>query len=236
MSEKSSKKLVRNGQSMNNDDKKRSTEDKNSSKKNVEKKFQIEKEKQKKKIDWEEEKDVLKAYLHKTYSLNQNKVDRIIEEKAEHYIDLDKYQSFFLKYQSKNFTEKLKKPTKLSKASDEVKQFFDQEASEAKESVNYSTSSDEEDDDNTDDNNESDKSSDEDLPGVEEDTSGSRKRKCEFSTLDETSSSKKKDTSVVRWLPNGDKVRQYYYQYDVYLFFTIISFCSFMERIKIIRK
>jgi len=39
MSEKSSKKLVRNGQSMNNDDKKRSTEDKNSSKKNVEKKF-----------------------------------------------------------------------------------------------------------------------------------------------------------------------------------------------------
>ena len=88
MSEKSSKKLVRNGQSMNNDDKKRSTEDKNSSKKNVEKKFQKEKEKQKKKIDWEEEKDVLKAYLHKTYSLNQNKVDRIIEEKAENYIDL----------------------------------------------------------------------------------------------------------------------------------------------------
>ena len=43
MSEKSSKKLVRNGQSMNNDDKKRSTEDKNSSKKNVEKKFQKEK-------------------------------------------------------------------------------------------------------------------------------------------------------------------------------------------------
>jgi len=117
-----------------------------------------------------------------------------------------------------------------------VKQFFDQEASEAKESVNYSTSSDEEDDDNSDDDNESDKSSDEDLPGVEEDTSSSRKRKCEFSTLDETSSSKKKDTSVVRWLPNGDKVRQYYYQYDVYLFFTIIFFCSFMERIKIIRK
>ena len=87
---------MRNGQSMNNDDKKRSTEDKNSSKKNVEKKFQKEKEKQKKKIDWEEEKDVLKAYLHKTYSLNQNKVDRIIEEKAENYIDLDKYQSFFL--------------------------------------------------------------------------------------------------------------------------------------------
>ena len=140
MSEKSSKKLVRNGQSMNNDDKKRSTEDKNSSKKNVEKKFQKEKEKQKKKIDWEEEKDVLKAYLHKTYSLNQNKVDRIIEEKAENYIDLDKYQNFFLKYQSKNFSEKLKK---LSNASDEVKSYFD---SEAKESVNYSTNSDDEED------------------------------------------------------------------------------------------
>ena len=205
MSEKSSKKLVRNGQSMNNDDKKRSTEDKNSSKKNVEKKFQKEKEKQKKKIDWEEEKDVLKAYLHKTYSLNQNKVDRIIEEKAENYIDLDKYQSFFLKYQSKNFSEKLKKPTKLSKASDEVKQFFDQEASEAKESVNYSTSSDEEDDDITDDDNESDKSSDEDPPDLEKDTTSSRKRKCEFSTLDD-SSPKKKETPVVRWLPNCKKV------------------------------
>ena len=122
----------------------------------------------------------------------------------------DRYQSFFLKYQSKNFSEKLKKPTKLSKASDEVKQFFDQEASEAKESVNYSTSSDEEEDDNTDDDNESDESSDEDLPGVEEDTTSSRKSKCEFSTLDETSSSK------------GDKVRQYYYHYDVYLLYTIM--------------
>ena len=60
--------------------------------------------------------------------------------------------------------------------------------------MNYSTSSDEEDDDNTDDDNDSDKSSDEDLPDVEEDTTRSRKRKCEFSTLDETSL-KKKDTS-----------------------------------------
>ena len=115
MSEKSSKKLVRNGQSMNNDNKKRSTEDKNSFKKNVEKKFQKEKEKQKKKIDWEEEKDVLKAYLHQTYPLSQNKIDRIIEEKAENYIDIDKYQSFFLRYQSKNFSEKLKKNYKTLK-------------------------------------------------------------------------------------------------------------------------
>merc|ERR1712074_90039 len=150
---------------MNNDDKKMVQRRKNYFKSNVEKKFQKEKQKQKKKIDWEEEKDVLKAYLHRTYSLNQNKVDRTIEEKAEHYIDFDKYQSFFLKYQSKNFSEKLKTPKKLSNASDEVKSYFN---SEAKESVNYSTSSDEEDDDNSDDDNESDKSSDENLPDVEE--------------------------------------------------------------------
>merc|ERR1711954_254956 len=98
---------------------------------------------------------VLKAYLHQTYPLSQNKIDRIIEEKAENYIDLDKYQSFFLKYQSKNFSEILKNPTKLSKASDEVKEFFDQEAFEAKKSINYSTSSDEEDDYNTDNDNKS---------------------------------------------------------------------------------
>ena len=95
MSEKTSKKQVRNGQSMNYEDKKRSTEDENSSKKNVEKKFQKEIEKQKRKINWEEEKDVLKAYLHKTYPLTQLKVNRIIEEQAEKYIDFDKYQRFF---------------------------------------------------------------------------------------------------------------------------------------------
>ena len=44
MSEKSSIKLVRNGQSMNTDDKKRSKEDEHSSKKKVENKFQIENE------------------------------------------------------------------------------------------------------------------------------------------------------------------------------------------------
>ena len=71
MSEKSFKKLVTNGQSMNNDDKKRSREDKYSSKKNVEKKFQKEKGKPNKKTNLEEEKDVLNAYLHKTYSLNK---------------------------------------------------------------------------------------------------------------------------------------------------------------------
>ena len=81
MSEKSSKKLVRNGQSMNDDDKKRSTENKSSSKKNVEKKVQKENEKQKKKINWEEEKDVLQAYRRKTYPLTKDEINLIIEEK-----------------------------------------------------------------------------------------------------------------------------------------------------------
>ena len=74
--------------------------------------------------------------------------------------------------------------------------------------MNYSAGSDDEKNDNTDDDNESDKSSDEDLPEVEEDTTNSRK-KCELTTLDETSS-KKEDTSVLKWLHNEDKVRQYY--------------------------
>ena len=104
----------------------------------------------------------------------------------------------------------MKTPKKVSNASDEVKSYFD---SEAKESVNYSTSSDEEDDDITDDDNESDKSSDEDPPDLEKDTTSSRKRKCEFSTLDETSS-KKKDTSVLRWLPNGDKVNDFIFLFS----------------------
>ena len=75
MSGKSSKKLVRNGQSMNDDDKKRSTENKNSSKKNVEWKFKKEKEKQKKKINWQEDKGVLQAYLCKTYQLMKEKTN-----------------------------------------------------------------------------------------------------------------------------------------------------------------
>ena len=52
MSEKSSKKLVRNCQSMNDNDERRSIEDKTSSKKYAEKKFPKENEKQKKKIIW----------------------------------------------------------------------------------------------------------------------------------------------------------------------------------------
>ena len=183
---------------------KRSTEDENSAKKINEKKFQKEDGKQKKKtINWEEEKEIIKKYLSERYPLSEQKIDAIIEDKAEKFIDMDKYKSFFLRHQAKNFTEKIKKSKKLSSAPDEVKEFFDQEASETKE---YYSSSEEEDDDNVDNDSESEKSnSDEELPEMEKNTSSTRKRKCEFSTLDD-SSPKKKETPFLRWLPNGDKV------------------------------
>ena len=63
---------------------KRSTEDENSVKKVNEKKFQKENRKQKKKtINWEEEKEIIKKYLSERYSLNQQKIDAIIEDEAE---------------------------------------------------------------------------------------------------------------------------------------------------------
>ena len=201
MSSVKSKKLPRNDQSMlNYDIKKRTTENKSFPKKDVEKKIQKEDEKQKTKIDWEEEKDILKKYLSEKYPLSNKKIEKIINERAEKYIDMDKYQSYFLKNQSKNLTEKIKKSKKLSNAPDEIKSFFD---SEAKESVDYSSSDDEENDNTDDDNVSTNVHSDEEIE--EEDTSSTRKRKCEFSTLND-SSPKKKESPVVRWLPNGNKV------------------------------
>ena len=201
MSSVKSKKLPRNDQSMlNYDIKKRTTEDKSFPKKNVEKKIQKEDEKQRTKIDWEEEKDILKKYLSEKYPLSNKKIEKIINERAEKYIDMDKYQSYFLKHQSQNLTEKIKKSKKLSNAPDEIKSLFD---SEARESVDYSSSDDEENENTDDDNVSNNIHSDEEIE--EEDTSSTRKRKCEFSTLDD-SSPKKKETPFLRWLPNGDKV------------------------------
>ena len=117
---------------------------------------------------------------------------------------MEKYQSYFLKHQSKNLTEKIRKTKKLSNAPDEIKSFFD---SEAKESVDYSSSDDEENDNPDDDNVSTNIHSDEEIE--EDDTSSTRKRKCEFSTLDD-SSPKKKETPVLRWLPNGNKVNSKY--------------------------
>ena len=201
MSSVKSKKLPRNDQSMvNYDIKKRTTENKSFPKKDVEKKIQKEDEKQKTKIDWEEEKDILKKYLSEKYPLSNKKIEKIINERAEKYIDMDKYQSYFLKHQSQNLTEKIKKSKKLSNAPDEIKSLFD---SEARESVDYSSSDDEENENTDDDTVSNNIHSDEEIE--EEDTSSTRKRKCEFSTLDD-SSPKKKETPFLRWLPNGDKV------------------------------
>ena len=106
MSVKVAKKIQRNKQS---DDKKRSAEDKNSFKKSTEKKLQKENEKEKKNINWEEEKDILQQFLRQKYPLSNSKISKIIEEKAEKYINMDEYKSFFLKYQSKNLSENFKK-------------------------------------------------------------------------------------------------------------------------------
>ena len=107
MSSVKSKKLPRNDQSMvNYDIKKRATENKRFPKKDVEKKIQREVEKQTTKIDWEEEKDILKKYLSEKYPLSNKKIENIINEKAEKYIDMDTYPSYFLKHQSKNLAKK----------------------------------------------------------------------------------------------------------------------------------
>ena len=74
MSVRSSKKLQKNRQFILSNDKKGSTEDKNHPSKNSEKKFQNEDEKEKKKIDWEEEKDILEKYLSEKYPLSKQKV------------------------------------------------------------------------------------------------------------------------------------------------------------------
>ena len=100
----------------------------------------------------------------------------------------------------------MKKCKNFRSTPDKVKQFFNQEASEGKE---YYSSYEEEDDDNIHDDNENEKfKSDEVLPEMEENTTGKGKRKCNFSTLDGTSSVKK-ETLALRMLPNGDWVSDF---------------------------
>ena len=197
MSIKVAKKIQRNELS---DDKKRSTEDKNSFKKSTEKKLQKENEKEKKNINWEEEKDILQQFLRQKYPLSNSKISKILEEKAEKYINMDEYKSFFLKYQSRNLSENIKKSKskKLSNAPEEIKSYFDSEAKES----NSVSSSDDEDEEEIDDGIESEKTISDD---EDDESSNTRKRKSEFSTLDEATP-KKKETPVAKWLPNGDKV------------------------------
>ena len=162
----------------------------------LKKNFEKEDEEKKKTIDWKKERNILEKYLSEEYSLSPKKIDKIIKEKAEKYINYEKYQKYFLKHQSKRLNNN------LSNASKEIRQFFDEEA---KETNGYSSSEEDENDDVVGDN-ESDKSqTDIDEDDEENSNSNIRKRKCEFSALDE-SPPKKKDTPVLRWLPNGNKV------------------------------
>ena len=196
-----SKKTPRNGHpTLNDDKKKRSPEDKNILKRNIEKSLQKEEENKKKTIDWEEEKDIIKKFLSQEYPLSSQKIDKIIEERATKYIDMDKYKTFFLRHQSKVLTNNIKKSRKLSNAPDSVRSLFDDEAKE----VNYSSSSDEDENNEEVEGYESDKS----VLEMEEDedaTQNVRLRKCQSSTLDDNP--KKKDTPVLRWLPDGNNVR-----------------------------
>ena len=89
-------KTTRNGQIINNEKKQRTSEDTNISKKNATKRFQKENEEKKKTIDWEEEKDILKQFLNKEYPLSPQKINKIIDEKNEKYINIERYKSFFL--------------------------------------------------------------------------------------------------------------------------------------------
>ena len=46
-------------------------------------------------INWEEEKEIIKQFLHQEYPLTNKKIDKIIQDKKEKYIDINKYQTFF---------------------------------------------------------------------------------------------------------------------------------------------
>ena len=179
-----------------NDQKARSSENTHISKKDAEKNFENEDEEKKKTIDWKKERNILEKYLSEEYSLSPKKIDKIIKEKAEKYINYEKYQKYFLKHQSKRLNNN------LSNASKEIRQFFDEEA---KETNGYSSSEEDENDDVVGDNESEKSQTDIDEDDEENSNSNIRKRKCEFSALDE-SPPKKKDTPVLRWLPNGNKV------------------------------
>ena len=115
-------------------------------------------------------------------------------------------------------SENIKKAVKLSRASEDVKSYFDTEAKEeshVKNKMIDDNSEDNDDDEEEEQSNIDDSksvvSSDDEDSNVEDtnenkpDSSVLRKRKCEFSTLDEGVSKKKEGLSL-RWFPNGNKV------------------------------
>ena len=84
MSLKSDNKSTRNGQVILNDEKKRSSENKSNFKKIIEKKSQKEDGKKEKKINWEEEKDVIESYFRQRHPMiSERKRNKIIEEKGQ---------------------------------------------------------------------------------------------------------------------------------------------------------
>ena len=114
MSSKIPRKTVRNGELKSNDKKKRSSEEtKNNFKKDDQENGEKEKETTSKTIgnvDWEEDKDTIREYLHEEYPLKTSeKIEEILRKKSVKYLDLSKYQKFFLKFQSKTINDKIKR-------------------------------------------------------------------------------------------------------------------------------
>ena len=114
-----------------------------------------------------------------------------------------------------------KSKSKLSNATDEIKEYFDDEAKETPLSKNkiLVDSDDSEDDSDSDDDDDDQEEEELEESKINETKSYvdnnnnetiqnfnvSRKRKCEFSSLDDNIP-KKKDGLSLRWLPNGNKV------------------------------
>ena len=145
MSSKIPRKTARNGELKSNDKKKRSSEEtKNNFKKDDQENDEKEKETTSKTIgnvDWEEDKDAIRQFLHQEYPLKSTeKIEEILTKKSLKYLDVGKYEKFFLRLQSKKLNEKMRRSKKLSEAPDSVKQYFDDQAKEK----NYHSSDDDE--------------------------------------------------------------------------------------------
>ena len=205
MSNKPSKYLRNGPGNLNDERKKRSSEVAGNSQSNEQKKTQKEVETFKKKeINWEEERDFLKEYLRQEYPLNSKKVDKIISEKASRYIDIEKYQSWFLKNQSKKLMKNIKKSNKLSNAPKETKSFFDLEAKES--NVSSDEGENEDDNENTEASDSEESEPEDNVENMDKEKQlNERKRKSEFCDLDDNPSTKKNNPTL-KWLPNGNKV------------------------------
>ena len=216
----------------NHEKKERSTENKGVSKEDPTKKTPKENTKTSS-INWEEEKEIIKQFLHQEYPLTTKKIDKIIKDKKEKYIDINKYKTFFLKLQAEKLMKNIKKSRKLSKASEDVKSYFDTEAKEESHTKNKMNDISEDDDDDDEEEEEEESSIDESKTisySDDEDSNDEghnenilnsnvlRKRKCEFSTLDDGVPKKKEGLSL-RWFRNGNKVCMVIY---IYIYIYII--------------